>query len=332
MPMRDNSRKIRYLILDYLKKASILLLTFFVILIAGLSGCESGNKPSLTTEQKRQLANALYNQQLYQQAVNEYIDYLQIYPLDSKEQASISYMIANIYFERLHDYENALAYYLRIKQLYPESSVQVEATKKMVECLERMRRSTDAQQVIEQTSALDEAQKPAARTGEVIARIGQREITTGDLQFEMNRLPVYIQEQIKNREQKIDFLKNFIAQELLYDSAKRKGLDKDKEVREGLVLAEKSLMTQKLLQEEIEKTVNPEKYSNADVELFYKANSDRYAEKDEQGKVKRIPSFAEVKDRAAQDFIQEKQEQAYQQLIERLMKAENVQIYEQKFQ
>ena len=330
--MDDNSRKIRYLILYHLEKGAILLLTFFIILITGLSGCESSNKPSLTTEQKRQLANALYNQQLYQQAADEYIDYLQSYPLDEKEQASISYMIANIYFERLHDYENALAYYLRIKQLYPESSVQAEATKKMVECLERLRRSTEAQQVVEQTSALDEAQKPATRPGEVIARIGQREITTGDLQFEMNRLPVYIQEQIKNRQQKIDFLKNFIAQELLYDSAKRKGLDKDKEVREGLILAEKSLMTQKLLQEEIEKTVNPENYSNADVELYFKANSDRYAEKDEQGKVKKIPSFAEVKDRVAQDFVREKQEQAYQQLIERLMKAENVQIYEQKFQ
>jgi tetratricopeptide (TPR) repeat protein len=330
--MHDHSRKIQWFILYHLKGATISLLIIFTVLIAGFSGCESGNKPSLTNQQKRQLANALYNQQLYQQAVNEYTDYLQNYPLDSKEQASISYMIANIYFERLHDYENALAYYLRIKQLYPESSVQAEATKKMVECLERLRRSTDAQQVVEQTSALDEAQKPVVRPGEVIARIGQREITTSDLQFEMNRLPVYIQDQIKSRQQKIDFLKNYIAQELLYDSAKRKGLDKDKEVREGLVLAEKSLMTQKLLQEEIDKTVDPQKYSNADVELFYKANSDRYAEKDEQGKVIRIPSFTEVKEKVAQDFIQEKQEQAYQQLIERLMKAEDVQIYEQKFQ
>jgi hypothetical protein len=118
----------------------------------------------------------------------------------------------------------------------------------------------------------------------------------------------------------------------LYDSARRKGLEKDKEVREGLVLAEKSLMTQKLLQEEIEKSVSPETYTNADVELFYKANSDRYAEKDEQGKVKRIPSFGEIKERVAQDFLKEKQQQAYQQLIERLMKAEQVQIYEQIFQ
>jgi len=324
--------KIHYLHFSIIKKIVIFHLFILGILIAEITGCQSGTKPNLSAEQKRQLANAFYNQQLYQQAVNEYIEYLQTYPLDGKEQASISYMIANIYYERLQDYENALAYYLRIKQLYPESTIQAEATKKMVECLERLRRSTDAQQVVEQTSALDEFQKPSSRPGEVIARIGNREITTGDLQFEMSRLPVYIQEQIKSQQQKIEFLKNYIAQELLYDSAKRKGLEKDKEVREGLILAEKSLMTQKLLQEEIEKSVSPEKYSNADVELFYKANTDRYAEKDEQGKVKRVPSFGEVKERVAQDFIQDKQEQAYQQLIERLMKAENVQIYEQKFQ
>ena len=330
--MSSKKCKITNLHSSITKKNLIFHLLILAILIISFTSCQSGTKPNLTAEQKRQLANVFYNQQLYEQAVNEYVEYLQNYPLDVKEQASISYMIANIYFERLQDYENALAFYLRIKQLYPESSIQAEATKKMVECLERLRRSTDAQQVVEQTSALDESQKPSTRPGEVLARIGSRDITTGDLQFEINRLPVYIQEQIKSREQKIEFLKNFIAQELLYDSAKRKGLEKDKEVRDGLVLAERSLMTQKLLQEEIEKSVSPETYTNADVEMFYKANSDRYAEKDEQGKVKRIPSFGEVQERVAQDFIQEKQQQAYQQLIDRLMKAEKVQIYEQKFQ
>ena len=330
--MSGRKGKIKYLRYSIMMKNMIFHLLILGILAISFAGCQSGSKPNLTAEQKRQLANVLYNQQLYEQAVNEYVDYLQNYPLDVKEQASISYMIANIYFERLQDYENALAYYLRIKQLYPESSIQSEATKKMVECLERLRRSTDAQQMVEQTAALDESQKPSTRPGEVIARIGSREVTTGDLQLEINRLPVYIQEQIKSREQKIEFLKNFIAQELLYDSAKRKGLEKDKEVREGLILAEKSLMTQKLLQEEIERSVSPETYTNADVELFYKANSERYAEKDEQGKVKRIPSFGEIKEQVAQDFIKEKQQQAYQQLIERLMKAEQVQIYEQKFQ
>ncbi len=120
-------------------------------------------------------------------------------------------------------------------------------------------------------------------------------------------------------------------QELLYQSAKRKGLDKDKDVREGVFRAEKALMTQKLLEQEIEKEVNLNKYSEADIELYYKANKEKYAEKDKNGNIKRIPPFSEVKERVAQDFIQEKQQEAYQRLMERLMKAEQVVIYEEKF-
>ena len=52
---------------------------------------------------------------------------------------------------------------------------------------------------------------------------------------------------------------------------------------------------------------------------------------DEKGKITRTPTFDEVKDKVAQDFLQKKQDEVYQQLIERLMKAEQVKIYEDKF-
>lgn len=304
---------------------------FIIFIFLLLIACQSKVKTNIPADKKRELANVLYNQQLYQQAVEEYLEYLNNYQLDPSEQANISYQIANIYFDRLHDYENALAYYLRLKYLYPTSNLQKEANKKVVECLERLRRSTDAQQVIEQTAALDESQKRETQPGEVIAKIGNREFTTGDMKYELNRLPVYVREQIKTKQQKIDFLKSVIAQQLLYDSAKRKGLDKDKEVRAGLLEAEKSLMAQKLLEEEIKNKVSLEKYSNADVELYYKAHKEKYVEKDEKGKVKRTMPFHEVQQQVAQDFIQEKQQEVYKQLIERLMQAEKVKIYEGKF-
>jgi peptidyl-prolyl cis-trans isomerase C len=306
---------------------TILILVGLIFLVA----CQSQSKPTFPAEKRRELANAFYNQQLYHQAVAEYIDYLNQYPLDDKEQANISYMIANIYYERLYDYENALAYYLRLKYLYPESNLQTEAGRKMVECLERLKRSTDAQQLVEQTAALDESQKPASRPGETIARIGNRQITTGDLQYELGRLPVYMREQFHSPEKKVAFLKEYIVQELLFDSAKRKGLDKDRDVREGIRQAEKSLMAQKLLQQEIEKESKLDNYTNADVELYYKANKDKYTEKDEAGKVIKTPSFGEVQERVAQDFIQQKQQEAYSNLVERLMKTKDVQIYENKF-
>jgi len=304
-----------------------------ILVIANLLllSCGKTSQPAISAEKKREFANVLYNQQLPLQAVKEYEEYLLNYDLDPREKANISYQIANIYFDRINDYENALAYYLRIKYLYPESNLQQEVGRKIVACLERLQRSTEAQQAIEETSALDESQKPNSHTGEVVASIGDRKITTGDIQYELNKLPPYMQSQLETRESKVEFLKQYIAQELLYDSAKRKGLDKDKEVLEGAFEAKKSLMAQKLLEDEIQKEVNMDKYSNADVELYYKANKEKYAEKDEKGNVKRIPEFQEVGKQAAQDFTREKQQEAYNRLVERLMKAEKVNIYEDKF-
>jgi tetratricopeptide (TPR) repeat protein len=177
--MNDSLFLKRFSSKDLIFMKIILLALVMVVGFILLISCQSQSKPLLPAEKKRELANVFYNQQLYQQAVAEYIDYLNQYPIDDKEQANISYMIANIYYERLYDYENALAYYLRIKYFYPESNLQAEVGKKMVECLERLKRSTDAQQLVEQTAALDESQKPASRPGEVIARIGDRQIPSG---------------------------------------------------------------------------------------------------------------------------------------------------------
>lgn len=308
--------------------AGALLVSLAAVMTAG---CNNSSQPAVSAEKKRELANVLYNQQLYSQAIDEYKDYLRQYNLDEPEQARVSYQIANIYFERLADYENALAYYLRAKHLDPQSDLQQQLSKKIVESLERLQRSTDARQVVEQTAALDESQKPQSRPGEVIARIGEWEVTTGDLAFQINQLPEYLRPRIlESKENKREFLKQFIAQELLYDSAKRQGLEREKEVIEGVFQAKKSLMVQKLLEKEIEQDANLKNYTNADVELYYKANKEKYAERDEKGNIQRERAFPEVAQQVAQDFINEKRQEAYQKIIERLMKAEQVVIYEDK--
>jgi len=173
----------------------------------------------------------------------------------------------------------------------------------------------------------DEA-KPK-RPGTVIAIIGKRKITTGDLEFEISQLPPYVKTQLREQKKKIDFLKSYIATELLYDTAKRKGLDRDKEVIESAYQAKKNIMVQKLLQEEISNEVS---VKEEDVELYYKANKDNYTETDEQGNVIGIKSLEDAKMQVMQDLIQEKQKQAYERLVERMIRAESVQIFEDKIE
>jgi hypothetical protein len=64
-----------------------------------------------------------------------------------------------------------------------------------------------------------------------------------------------------------------------------------------------------------------------DLNLYYLAHKDKYAEKDKKGKVKRQKSFAEVSQQVSNDLLNERQMQAYQKMIEKLAQAQNVKIY-----
>ena len=299
----------------------------FVFLLA-VSSC-SKSPQNLPAERVREFANVLYNRELYKQAIAEYERYLHDYPLDEREQASISYTIGNIYFDRVRDYETALSYYLRVQELYPKSELTPEAGKRIVECLERLQRSADAQQALEESTFLDTAQVTKKRPGAVLAKIGSREITSGDLEFEMKRLPPYMQAQIKDKSKRVEFLRQYVATELFYDAAKRKGLEKDAEVLEAAFLAKKNLMVQKFLEEEIAGKID---YHESDLDLYYRANLNRYTKTDSAGKNPQQLSFAEAKPQVTQDFIREKQQQSYNALIERMLRAEAVQIYDDKVQ
>lgn len=307
-------------------RARAVVILFIALL---MSGCGQDVQPKMDVQKKRDFANALYNRQLYHQSIDEYNDILHNYDLQPSEAANLNYVIGDIYFDRVRDYENALAYYLRIKHLYPESSLMDEVNKKMVECLERLQRSTDAQQALDESTLIEPNEVKKSRPGEVVAKIGKKSVTTGDLEFEISQLPPYVKSQLNDKSKKIDFLKQYIATELLYDSAKRKGLEKDKEVIEASFQAKKNFMVQKLLQEEISQNIDVQE---SQVKLYYDANKEDYAKKDDKGKVLEMRPFEEVKTRVMQDYIRKKQQEAYDQLIQRLMQSESVEIFDDKLQ
>lgn len=299
------------------------------LVLSVMFSCTNEPKPLLDADKKINLANTYYNNELFDAAIKEYNEYLLNYPVEENKQANIYYQIANIYFDRLNDYEKALENYLRIKYLYPESNLQSDVGKRIVNCLERLERSQDAQRVLDRETALKPEEVEEHKPGAVIATIGKKEITQGDLDFEIGQLPPYMQSQFNSKSSKIEFLRQYLAEELLYDSAKRQNLDKDKEIIESTYRAKKGLMAQKILREEIQKMVS---INQSDVELFYKANKEKYAERDKEGKIIQQKTFPECAEQVAQDLFQEKQKEAYQQLLERLMKAENVIIYDKRIQ
>ncbi|MDZ7372753.1 MAG: hypothetical protein ONB23_02170 [candidate division KSB1 bacterium] len=229
---------------------------------AFLGACTSSSKAPVPKEQWRAYANELYNRQLFPQAIEAYREYLRLYPVSAAEHANITFTIGEIYFDRLHDYENALAEYVKIKRLFPQTEVVREAETRIVECLDRLQRPADARQALWESTGLDTSQVPQHRPGVVVARIGNREITQGDLDFELNRLPPSLRERIRTREDKLRFLREYVATEILYRDAARQGLDRDRDVMEGAVQAKKQLMVQKLIEREIADKIRPARISS----------------------------------------------------------------------
>ena len=293
------------------------------------TGCQNTSKPAVDGDKLREYAGDLINRSLYTQAIDVYSDYLASYKLSDDERANVNYIIGNTYFDRLHDYESALAYYLKIKHLYPASSLINETNKKVVACLERLERSEDAQQALDESVQINPAAAPIKRPGAVVARIGKREITQGDLDFEISQLPQTVRDQFGAKEQKLNFLREFVATELLYDTAKRAGLDKDAEVIAAAFQAKKSFMVQKLLQERVAAKAQIE---SDDLQLFWEANKDNYAEKDAEGNVVQEKSFDQVRDQVMRDLSRRKQQNAYEGLIEKMILAEDVQFFESRLQ
>jgi len=298
-----------------------------IVIILLAFSCGQRSEHIIPADHRLNLANAYQTNGLYEAAAQEYLTYLEQYELDANRRANTYYIIANLYYERLNDYQTALQYYFRVKYLFPESPLQGEVSKKIVSCLERLQKTTDAARIFEKEAALAPHAVQEYKAGEVLAEIGQRKITQGDLDFEIGKLPAYLQEQFNDKKQKIEFLKQYILQELLYDSAKRKELDKDKDVIEGTFRAQKALMAEKILLDELKDQV---KIDPADVELYYLAHKEKYTEKNDKGEVVRQKAFHEIQDQAARDLALDRQQQAYQRLVERLMKAQEVKIYESR--
>jgi len=264
-------------------------------------------------DKMQEYAHALADNRLYSQAITEYDRILETGKLSEKKSANLNYLVGKIYMERLSDYENAAARFLRAKLLKPEEHLERELSLKLVECYERLGRSFDAQRELERETSTSE--KPETPGGKVVARIGKREITLGELQEAVSRLPEFAQKEIDSREKRLEFLRQYVGAELLHDSALRKGYDKDPEVLKGLEEVKKQLLVQKIFQEEVYSKIE---VSDSDAELYYEAHEDEFEDK----------SFGEVKELARLKLQQERSQEEFDKLIARLMKAEKVEIFE----
>lgn len=220
---------------------------------------------------QREYANILFSKGLLQESSVAYENYIEKSSLPKKELAAVCYKLGNIYMD-LNEYGKALSNFYKVELLDASPAYKQEMSRRIVEALENLGLKQQAQYELDSRTSLGAVEKPE---GKVIARIGKRQISMAEIDQVLSILPEQLQKSVRDDNSKLGvFIKNYVNTEVLYEEAKKLGLERNSKVRAALDNYKKEFILQEMILEHIAKNI---KITPQDVELYYKANKEKYA-------------------------------------------------------
>jgi parvulin-like peptidyl-prolyl isomerase len=138
-----------------------------------------------------------------------------------------------------------------------------------------------------------------AQANEVLAKVGDRTITVGELADRLASQSPYLQARFESPERRKEFLDNLVRYELLVYEAKRRGYADDPEV----VSARRNIMIQELIKQEVDEPLESEEISDEVVQAEYEANPTEF---DRPAQVRASHIFIEDRAKAARVLKQAK--------------------------
>lgn len=221
-------------------------------------------------------ANMLSSKGLKGEALGAYEKYLGLISASPVNRAKVAYQMANIYME-LGQYEKALSSFYRVDMENPGTELTADVGQKVVACLERLGMTSQARYELESRTAVGkkETDDTDEGFGPIIARIGKEEVRMSAINEAMDQLPDWTRKQYESDEGKIAFVRQYIANELLYRKAKRMGYEDDPDVRVQFNNLARQVLVQRIVMQEAGKVI----IDPRDVQLYYNAYKDKYAEK-----------------------------------------------------
>ena len=132
----------------------------------------------------------------------------------------------------------------------------------------------------------------------VVATIGERQITLGELEARIAREPPVLRSQLTSIQRRMDYLQKWVQFEVLAQEARRQGLDKDPEVIEQMQQA----MVRKYLLEVGKAEVLPAEVSETECRQYYDANAGLY-HKPEQVELSHMLFASEAQARKVADEL-----------------------------
>lgn len=275
-----------------------------------LSACDS-SRSAFSREQYRAAATALYERQLYREALDTYQEYLRSPSIVPEDVPNVLYQMGVIYQENLMDPKGALAKYAVIKALYPDKTFENQLGKRMVACLESMGRSVDATQARSRITDLNPDTAKTADGASVVAELDGRKITLGEIAAMVGKLPEAPLEVNQ-------LVREYVAQILIADAARRKGIADRPEVKQRIGQVENQILTQAGLMDEIK--IQPP--TGNDLKYYFEANKSRYLTGSDSN-----ATFEKLAPRVQADWAREKQGAEYQKYVERLLQTAKVRFY-----
>lgn len=267
------------------RRTGVLLVTGVAIIsvvlcfaAVGNMGCRKNTDAgteNIGWDAKKQLdfAETLASKGLKKEALTAFDDYLKIAKISAIEAGKLFYRMGNIYLELL-DYDKALYYFYKAEAFYPKADFKTALDQKLVECLENMGMTQQAQYELSQRASPGAAPLPAP-TGVVVAKVGDYQITEAQINDAINAMPDWAKESFSQGEGKVEFVRQYATTQALYEKAKRLGLEDDADVRRNIRDITKKLLVQKFLETQLKDKIN---ISPSDVETFYEANKDRFTQ------------------------------------------------------
>jgi tetratricopeptide (TPR) repeat protein len=248
----------------------ILLIIAVFFFTKNISGSANSSQPAVWTDKLQlEYANLLLSKGLNADAAQALEVYTEKVRTGHADLANICNKLGNIYMD-LKEYEKALANFYKSELLDPNSDYKQDMNQKIVEGLENLGLSQQAQYELESRTSINPA---AQKNGKIVAKIGKREITDGEIDSALNRLPDQVRQELNNDQARLKFIRDYVATEVLYERGKKLGLDRSSRAKDAIEDFKKQLVLQELLRNEINSGI---KITPEDISLYYNANKDKY--------------------------------------------------------
>lgn len=248
-------------------------------------------QPGLSPGQIKDLAAKLDQRGLNQEAAGLWCDYAGLPGLSEDERAKALFH-AGVSLEKAGQYAQAIEQYYRSEATSPLDELSPQINTHVKQCFESLGNFAALRYELMDRTSLDPSEKAG---GKVVAEIGPEKITEADLDVAVERSienelasvkafmsPEQLNEQKKRLlgqfrapQAKQQFLRSWLAQEILYRQALDEGLANKPETKQMLADVTRSVLSQQLMDAKLASKIN---ITESDLRTYYSANKDKYVE------------------------------------------------------